>query len=169
MEYVEKHREYFVPFVENDQTFEDYLEVMKREGSWGGNVEIQAFSASFSMDVVIHIYNQQPYYFTVDDPKRVIHLSYHNGDHYNSIRWIDDINDDIPREIPRIIEEKPKLKEKETRKCNHSKKIKEKELKIKNVLNHVLLSLEIDNKVAVEKALKKVFKNKRIDIDVCFS
>lgn len=35
-----------------------------------------------------------------DHPFKNIHLSYHDGEHYNSIRLIDDFNDDIPIEIP---------------------------------------------------------------------
>jgi len=34
-----------------------------------------------------------------DNPDRNIHLSYHDGEHYNSIRLKDDFFEDVPHEI----------------------------------------------------------------------
>ena len=77
---------------------------MKKNCIWGGNMELQAFSMLYSINIIVHVFDKPPFLFIVDNPKKAIHLSYHNGDHYNSIRWKDDINDNIPKEMPTYID-----------------------------------------------------------------
>ena len=77
---------------------------MKKDAVWGGNIEIQAFSNLYNVNVVVHMLNQPPYISVSENATRAIHLSYHHGQHYNSVRWKDDVNDNVPREIPLIVE-----------------------------------------------------------------
>jgi hypothetical protein len=35
-----------------------------------------------------------------ENPFRNIHLSYHDGEHYNSVRLLNDFDDDVPKDIP---------------------------------------------------------------------
>ncbi len=107
MDFIVAHREYFQPFVENDEKFDDYVADMRKEAIWGGNMEIQAFSMLFSVNVVVHMLNQPAYVFTVPAPRRAVHLSYHQGQHYNSVRWENDLNDNPPRELPTYLQELP--------------------------------------------------------------
>lgn len=55
----------------------------------------------FNVNFYIHIYNHPMYIVrNWDHPFKNIHLSYHDGEHYNSIRLKDDFNDDVPIDIP---------------------------------------------------------------------
>jgi hypothetical protein len=54
----------------------------------------------YKVNFYIHIYNHPMYIIkNFDEPYRNIHLSYHDGEHYNSIRLKDDFSDELPQEI----------------------------------------------------------------------
>ena len=38
------NKEDFAPFVEEDETFDEYIEEMRENGTWGGNLELQALA-----------------------------------------------------------------------------------------------------------------------------
>lgn len=65
-------------------------------GTYGGNDSIVAFSRCYGVNIVIHQLNERCWviegdkYRKPDDPKRDLHISYHNGDHYSSVRRIGD-------------------------------------------------------------------------------
>ena len=68
---------------------EDYISKMRRNGVWGGNCEIQAFSEIYSVNVNIHELEStlEPSYKFInagasDHP---ISLMYRNNDHYSSL------------------------------------------------------------------------------------
>ena len=84
---MERHKEHFEAFVEDDESFEDYITRMKEDGTWGGQLEIQA--ASWKLGVNIRIYQDGMVPWTVknfDDERMMLHVSYHDGMHYNSLR-----------------------------------------------------------------------------------
>jgi hypothetical protein len=96
-----ENQDHFKFFIEDDLTFEDYIKDMKKDGTWGGNLEIYALSMKFNVNFYIQIYNHPMYIvknFPV--PLRNVHLSYHDGEHYNSVRLSDDCADDLPIYIP---------------------------------------------------------------------
>ncbi len=74
-----KNKEYFEPFIEDDETFDDYMEDMKKEAVWGGNMELQAFSMLFHRNVVLHILDQPAYIIPFAPEAPTIHCSYHLG------------------------------------------------------------------------------------------
>ena len=68
-----------------------------------GNDAIVAFSRRYEVVVVIHQLNEALWKIGGEDEspvtsknkgkrKKQLHISYHNGDHYNSVRRIGDIN-----------------------------------------------------------------------------
>jgi len=74
---------------------------MAADGKWGGNLEIQALSMRFVVNFYIHIYDHPMYIVrNFDNPVKTIHLSYHDGNHYNSVRLKDDFANEIPIPIP---------------------------------------------------------------------
>ncbi|XP_023334471.1 OTU domain-containing protein 3 [Eurytemora carolleeae] len=90
VQYMVEHREDFEPFVEDDISFDQHLRNLSEPGTFGGNDSIVAFARLHNLTVVIH---------QVDKPLWQIHggrdgtpgfqeahVSYHNGDHYNSVR-----------------------------------------------------------------------------------
>lgn len=88
--FMQQNADYFSPFVV-DCTLEDYCGRMKREGRWGGNLELQAIAMCFHLNIVIHQPNAPAY--VIESPKKdgtTIHLAYHLNEHYNSVRPIRD-------------------------------------------------------------------------------
>jgi OTU domain-containing protein 3 len=96
-----ENKDHFKFFIEDDKNFDDYIADMSKDGTWGGNLEIYAMSMHFNVNFYIHIYNHPMYIVkNWDFPSRNIQLSYHDGEHYNSVRLSDDFTEDIPIDIP---------------------------------------------------------------------
>ena len=98
-DFLEAHEEEFSVFLVLDETeededaanFQDYIEKMRQPGEWGGNVElvvaarlyrrnITVFSASLAAFTIEHGHP------TKDPAGPDLMLSYHDNDHYNSVR-----------------------------------------------------------------------------------
>jgi OTU domain-containing protein 3 len=93
-EHMASHRDSFEPFFmgedERVQSFDDYLNNMRKNGTWGGNLELQAASMALQVNIVVHQL-EQPRWEVVNwrEPNaRFIQLSYHTGDHYASVQPI---------------------------------------------------------------------------------
>ena len=86
------HKEDFEPFLVDDVSFQRHLSLLSEDGTYAGNDSIVAFARLYNVTVVIHQLNEPPWQVTNDsvDAKaaetRELHVSYHNGDHYNSVR-----------------------------------------------------------------------------------
>ncbi|KAG0569919.1 hypothetical protein KC19_6G125000 [Ceratodon purpureus] len=95
VDYLQEHREDFEPFVEDEVPFDDYLKNMREETTWAGHMEIQATSLVTRTNICIHQLKTPRWHFrnfnTAD--AKTIHLSYHDGEHYNSVRRQDDPGD----------------------------------------------------------------------------
>jgi len=92
LDYIEKHRDDFEPFMEDEVPFEDYCKTMREETTWAGHVELQATSLVTRTNICIHQLKTARWHirnFDTADTKTV-HLSYHDGEHYNSVRRKDD-------------------------------------------------------------------------------
>lgn len=88
VQFLKKFRDQFAPFLETeDQTFEDYCDEMAADGEWGGHAELQAMSLGYEVNIVIHQLDK-PRWEIVNFPssQKTIHLAYHNGEHYSSVR-----------------------------------------------------------------------------------
>lgn len=84
-EYMRENKEYFLPFLDEGTTFENYVHKMSFSGVWGGNLEIYAISRKFSIEVHIHILNQPIYIIKCDKPIKTIELAYLKKEHYGSV------------------------------------------------------------------------------------
>jgi len=91
-EFIETNRYDYEPFIEDDEPCEEYMVRMKRNATWGGQMEIQACSLAYSINITIHQLGQPRWdiiNFQISLVK-TIHLSYHQGEHYSSVRKIGD-------------------------------------------------------------------------------
>ena len=106
---LESNKDIYSPFIEDDETIDQYLADIEKDGTWGGQLEIQALSVVHNFNCIVH---------QVDNPIMVfsnyplgtvktIHISYHLGEHYNSVRLITDSCDGVPH----VIGHELKLKE----------------------------------------------------------
>lgn len=91
--YIESNAEYFKLFMEDDESIEQYISMMKSCYEWGGHQELYAASQCFDTNIVIHQLNSPDYIIQANSLKSnsatTIHLSYHGECHYNSVIMID--------------------------------------------------------------------------------
>lgn len=90
----------FAPFLleeEGYSTMEEYVAAMACDGEWGGNIELILLARVFRVDIVVHQLGGPPWVVEGaaghaqpdSDPDArsaaTLALSYHNGDHYQSL------------------------------------------------------------------------------------
>jgi len=106
--YITEHRADFEPFIEDDVPFTQHVQNLSQDGTYGGNDSIVAFARLHKLTVVIHQLDSPAWEVhgeTADGTSskspslvRQLHISYHNGDHYASVRKIQD-NTDSPANV----------------------------------------------------------------------
>jgi len=109
--YITEHRADFEPFIEDDVPFSQHVQNLALDGTYAGNDSIVAFARLHKLTVVIHQLDSPAWEVhgeTVDKAPasskpspslvRQLHISYHNGDHYASVRRIQD-NTDSPANV----------------------------------------------------------------------
>ena len=52
---LQEHREEFEPFIEDEVPFDDYCDSMMKDGTWAGNMELQAGSLVTGRNICIHM------------------------------------------------------------------------------------------------------------------
>jgi OTU domain-containing protein 3 len=106
VDFIVANRADFEPFVEDDVPFDGYVARMRKERAWGGQLELQAASLLFRVNVLIHQLDM-PRWDIVNftDGARSIQLAYHDGDHYNSVRPVADATPHEAAKIPQLNEE----------------------------------------------------------------
>ncbi|KAF7136382.1 hypothetical protein RHSIM_Rhsim08G0099200 [Rhododendron simsii] len=95
------NREMFEPFIEDDVSFDEYCQSMEKDGTWAGNMELQAASLVTRTNICIHR-NMSPRWYIRNfesHEARMVHLSYHDGEHYNSVRLKEDTSNGPARPI----------------------------------------------------------------------
>ncbi|XP_042739179.1 OTU domain-containing protein 3 [Lagopus leucura] len=92
VEYMIKQREDFEPFVEDDVPFEKHVTNLAKPGTFAGNDAIVAFARNNQMNVVIHQLNAPLWQIQGTDKSNVreLHIAYRHGEHYDSVRRIND-------------------------------------------------------------------------------
>jgi OTU domain-containing protein 3 len=77
----------FAPFLEDDEAFDAYVPRMRKDGEWGGHLELQAISTAFGVNVVVHQLESPPWEIRNHPASApIVSLSYHDGMHYASVR-----------------------------------------------------------------------------------
>lgn len=116
-----EHRDEFEPFIEDDIPFDRYIKNLSTMGTYAGNDAIVAFARLYQVNVVIHQLNSP--FLLIQGPKtniqstKQIHISYHNGDHYSSVRKVDD-NTESPANIKLKIGGDPQTKKRKNTSTN---------------------------------------------------
>ncbi|KAK1316274.1 hypothetical protein QJS10_CPA05g01326 [Acorus calamus] len=92
VQYIMNHRVEFEPFIEDDVPFDEYCQSMEKDGTWAGHMELQAASLVTHSNICIHRINSPRWYIKnfQSHESNMIHLSYHDGEHYNIVRSKDD-------------------------------------------------------------------------------
>ncbi|NXL62407.1 OTUD3 protein, partial [Chordeiles acutipennis] len=92
VDYMIKQRGDFEPFVEDDVPFEKHVTNLAKPGTFAGNDAIVAFARNHQMNVVIHQLNAPLWQIRGTDKNnaRELHIAYRYGEHYDSVRRIND-------------------------------------------------------------------------------
>ncbi|XP_028764036.1 OTU domain-containing protein 3 isoform X2 [Neltuma alba] len=101
VKHIMDNRDIFEPFIEDEVPFEEYCQSMQNDGTWAGHMELQAASLVTHSNICIHR-NMSPRWYIRNFNgcgARMIHLSYHDGEHYNSVRLKNDPGDGPARPI----------------------------------------------------------------------
>jgi len=105
-----EHHDDFQPFVEDDVPFEKHMSELAQLGTYAGNDAIVAFARLYQVTVVIHQPNfpvwQIKGWETAESGakskknlgSKQLHIAYHGGDHYDSVRKLGDTSH-IPTDI----------------------------------------------------------------------
>ncbi|XP_055825620.1 OVARIAN TUMOR DOMAIN-containing deubiquitinating enzyme 7 isoform X1 [Solanum dulcamara] len=101
VKFIRNNRDTFEPFIEDDVPFDEYCESMEKDGTWAGHMELQAASLVTHTNICIHRHMSPRWYIQNFDNResRMLHLSYHDGEHYNSIRLKEDSCTGAPNPI----------------------------------------------------------------------
>ena len=100
--HLKAHEADFSPFMSfgeseesEDKDFESYVERMGADGEWAGQVELIAAAQALRVNIIVHQLEHPSYRIdcAAGDPAvrkeakplREIHISYHDGEHYNSV------------------------------------------------------------------------------------
>jgi len=93
VDYIRTNKDMYTPFIEDDETIDQYCADMEKDGVWGDQLEMNALASSLEFNIIVH---------QVDHPSMVqcfhppmgkvptVHISYHLNEHYNSVRRGDD-------------------------------------------------------------------------------
>ncbi|KAL4221515.1 OTU domain-containing protein 3 [Mactra antiquata] len=90
VKYMVDHKEDFEPFLSEDTTFDRYISTLQKMGTYAGNDAIVAFARLHQVNIIIHQLNSP--FLLIQGPQhsiqttRQLHIAYHNGDHYSSVR-----------------------------------------------------------------------------------
>ncbi|KFO19179.1 OTU domain-containing protein 3 [Fukomys damarensis] len=100
VDYMIKQREDFEPFVEDDVPFEKHVASLAKSGTFAGNDAIVAFARNHQLNVVIHQLNAPLWQIRGTDKSSVreLHIAYRYGEHYDSVRRIND-NSEAPAHL----------------------------------------------------------------------
>merc|ERR1712194_612155 len=107
--FLEAHKTEFAPFVEGN--FKTYCQRLREPTEWAGHMEIEALSRTLGVNTLIHVPSEaqspdglqevaiEVVNFTEESPcvQICFHPRYHAGPHYNSVRWLGDAIDGMPR------------------------------------------------------------------------
>ncbi|KAG0000225.1 hypothetical protein BGZ80_009588 [Entomortierella chlamydospora] len=116
-QYIEQHADHFSSFLDNE-TVEAHVSKMRKNGTYGGNIELVAFARMKRVDIKVY---QPGYIYVIEgvDVKKegsspgerpTMHIAYHSWEHYSSIRNIDGPHEGLPEISPRPIKQKPLAK-----------------------------------------------------------
>uniref|UniRef100_A0AAA9TZA2 OTU domain-containing protein 3 n=1 Tax=Bos taurus TaxID=9913 RepID=A0AAA9TZA2_BOVIN len=100
VDYMIKQREDFEPFVEDDIPFEKHVASLAKPGTFAGNDAIVAFARNHQLNVVIHQLNAPLWQIRGTDRSngRELHIAYRHGEHYDSVRRLND-NSEAPARL----------------------------------------------------------------------
>lgn len=87
-DYLLRNKHSFKDFIDDEQSFDEYVADKRNDGVWADNLELQAISMACGVNIRVH-QSGNPSYDIRNHPApdtTAIHISYHFGEHYASVR-----------------------------------------------------------------------------------
>ncbi|XP_015279668.1 PREDICTED: OTU domain-containing protein 3 [Gekko japonicus] len=130
VDYMIKQREDFEPFVEDDVPFEKHVANLAQPGTFAGNDAIVAFARNNQVNVVIHQMNAPLWQIRGTDKSNAqeLHIAYRYGEHYDSVRKIND-NSETPARLQTEMLCKNETNKKENLQLNKEEEESEEEIR----------------------------------------
>lgn len=87
-DYLLLHQDHYKHFIDEEQSFDQYVNDMRNDGVWADNLELQAISMAYKVNIRVHQSGKPSYDIRNHTALKAnaIHLSYHFGEHYASVR-----------------------------------------------------------------------------------
>ncbi|CRG99176.1 OTU-like cysteine protease, putative [Plasmodium relictum] len=88
VDHLSKKEEEYKNFVEYDESYKSYIERISLDGTWGGQLELQAIGEIYNVNILI--YQENGCILEIknhSDEKKCIQLHYASSEHYNSVRF----------------------------------------------------------------------------------
>ncbi|KYQ89468.1 hypothetical protein DLAC_10139 [Tieghemostelium lacteum] len=90
VKYIKLNRDSFEPFACVNYTWDRYIDSIQQDGTWGGELELQAISVIFQVNFIIYLGTGKT---QVDNGyKKNIQLAYCHGEHYDLVYTISHYN-----------------------------------------------------------------------------
>ena len=174
MDYLEIERDFFQQFIEGD--FDEYINMKRKNGIWGDDIEIQALSEIYNRPIEIYsgsikplkCFHENKKYFNEknknkNNNKKIIpiRISYHGHNHYNSVvpkknnKKFEEYNSALIKTRPGIFEDHVLFDAKEKEKKKFKKGI---ELEENNILEESRMNFA-DNKKEKDQFLDDILLN----------
>ncbi|GJQ14954.1 hypothetical protein GpartN1_g6745.t1 [Galdieria partita] len=102
-DYMQANGDFFCQFLTTERPFVQYVQDMRKDGTWAGNIELQAVSLAFHVNIRIHQLEEPWYDLCNFDDAEWIHLAFHDYRHYSSVRRLRHLFSNLPakhREVP---------------------------------------------------------------------
>jgi len=98
--HIERNKAVYAPWIDDSQSFEQYVSRMRQDGVYGGNLELVAFAREHGVDIAVHQHNlavwiirgreKENEFVRVSETRGVmLHIVYHSWEHYSSVRNAD--------------------------------------------------------------------------------
>lgn len=103
--HIEANRQLYELFIdEDDGTLENRMRRMRKDGTYGGNMEVVAAARTLGADIVVHqsgspiwlVSSSMPDVSTIASSKPPLHIVYHSWEHYSSVRNINGPHTGLP-------------------------------------------------------------------------
>ena len=90
VEHLQANKEECKLFIENDMSIEKYIRIIGKDGAWGGQLEMSILAQRHKFNVIVHQIDYedmaQEFFSWNTKGLKTVHLTYHRGRHYNSVR-----------------------------------------------------------------------------------
>ena len=85
VDYIIENKKELEPFTEDNQNIDKYCINMRKDGVYGGNLEIYACAKLYNLIIIVHQLKKPVIVIQDDSPVNIIHLAYVSWEHYSGI------------------------------------------------------------------------------------